>query len=382
MQPRRQRLAILTVVTMLVCAAVGGGCRRAGEIRIGYLGANLTDGGAEEMTLLGAGLAVEQINSAGGVFARTLVLSRATYRGDKQQAVQEATRLCVEEKVTAIIGYLPTAIMRVVSPVSQANRVVAVSTGAIGKGVEDAGDCVFRLLPSEDSVAPLVARFLTAGCGWRRFALVADADETGAAYVLDLYRSDLTANGGQIVATVTVDADAPAKPAANLAAKDINAVVYAGSPANAAAFIEAFRAAGGAEPVYVAGAGVSSTLLKASTGSQSIIVADGADPGQPGQAQRKFHADFVAKYGREPDAAAERGYDAVRLIVEAMLGARGTKTDLYVPALATTSNRAGVSGNLTYLTGTRAPVYEPLHVLGLADGEVQLLATLTTTPSQ
>lgn len=355
------------------------GCQRPEPIRIGYLGADLTDGGTEEMTLLGATLAVDEINSSGGVFARQLALVRANYQGDRQRAVTEATKLCTEDRVTAIIGDLPTDIMRLVTPVSQANRVVAVSSGAVGRGIEEAGDCVFRTIPAEEEIASMVTRFLIEGCGWKSFTLAGDAGEAGAAYVLELYRVALTAGGAHIAASVTVDPRNPAKPATDLADVDQQAVVYVGSARDAAAFLGAAHDAGVTSPVYVVGAGIDSLLLAATVSGGDVIVVSGYDPGRPDDAQRKFHARFVAKYGRDPDAAAARGYDAVKLVAAAMLEARGTKTDLFAQTMATVTGRAGASGTLTYLADTRRLVCEPMYVLRLSGGESVLLGTLSRT---
>ena len=363
-----------------VCAIIvltASGCARAGEIRIGFLGSDLTDGGAEEMALMGAGLAMDEINGGGGLFGRTVTLIRISYRGDRQRAVEAATRLGVEERVTAIIGDLPTGIMRVVSPVCQANRVVTISTGAIGKGVEDAGDCIFRLPPAEERVAPPVAAYFTAGCGWTRFALVADAEEVGAPFVLDLYRAALSLNGGQIAAAATFAAGAGTKATAALAAAEFDAIIFAGAPRNAAAFIAAARAAGLSQPVYAAGAGLSALLVRASADAAGIIVAAGADPNQPSPEQRRFRAAFVEKYGREPDAAAARGYDAVCLLAAAMRAARSTKADVYLPLLAATSARSGAAGTLTYVAASRLPVYDPIFLLRLDRGSASLLAKLS-----
>lgn len=371
----RRAAAVCTIVLLAVT-----GCSRAGEIRIGYLGSDLTDGGADEMALLGAALAVDELNKGGGLFGRTVTLVRASYHGDRQAAVQEATRLASEEKVSAILGDLPTGIMRVVSPVCQANRIVTISTGAIGRGIEDAGDCIFRLPPAEERVAPLVAEYFTAGRGWTRFALIADAEEVGAPYVLELYRAALMTYGAKAAAPSTFTPGAGGKVAATLAAADPDAIIFAGTSRNAAAFATALRACGLTKPIYVAGVGLALPLLRASAEAAGLTVAAAVDPSQPTPEQRHFSTAFVEKYGREPDAAAARGYDAVCLLAAAMRAGRSTKADVYLPLLAATSERAGAAGTLTYLAGSRRPAYDPLYLLSVDGGSPSVVTKLPQLP--
>lgn len=379
LRPRADKARRAAAVCAIVLLTVTG-CARAGEIRIGFLGSDLTDGGAEEMALLGAALAVDELNNDGGLFGRTVTLIRASYRGDRQAAVQAATRLAVEEKVTAIIGDLPTGIMRVVSPVCQANRIVTISTGALGKGIEDAGDCIFRLPPAEERVAPSVAEYFTADCGWTRFALVADADEAGAPYVLELYRAALAMHGAKVAAATTFAPGAGGKATAALGGADFDAIVFAGTSRNAAAFVAAARAAGLTKPIYVAGAGLSAPLLRAGAEAAGIIVATGADLTQPSPEQRRFLTAFVEKYGRDPDAAAARGYDAVCLLAAAMRAGRSTKVDVYLPLLAATSARSGAAGTLTYLAGSRLPAYDPMFLLRVDSGTTSVITKLSQLP--
>ena len=179
---RRGVLALLLAAAALLAAACGGD---EGEpLKIGHL-ASYTGplGYIGPVTERGVELAIRDINAAGGVLGRDVVLVAADTAGDPAQAVREARRLIETEGVHAIIGgsgseVTLTFVEEVAGPLGV--PVITPSASSPRLAAADDGGYLFRAISS----AGLQAR-----------ALAALAAREGIDNVGVLYRDDAWGRG-------------------------------------------------------------------------------------------------------------------------------------------------------------------------------------------
>lgn len=380
----RRCVAVLLIACLF--AFVGPGCAEdRPEIRIGFLATDLlTEPGA--MGLRGVRFASDRFSRDGGLFGRTLTVVPVGCGSDRQGAVEAALDLCTIEGVKAIVSTLPTTLAKAIAPVCQEKQVALILTEALGRGIEDWGDCIFRLRPDDAACAAAAIDLLvTEGC-WLSPLLVTDSAETGASYAVDAYRAELAERGRAFVGAVSFDRADPTGAANRVATARCDGIVFAGACSSAAAFISALRAAGLQQPVCLAGGCPCAPVLTAAQAAEAVggdvIVCSGADPTNPTAAQRQFAADARAQDESAPtvDEVAVRCYDAVSVLVNAARTAGATKVDAVVAALADLKDWQGASGCLSYGAETRVPVFTPLHVLIIGKAGVRLLSGSDSQP--
>ncbi|MEJ2640889.1 MAG: ABC transporter substrate-binding protein [Desulfosarcinaceae bacterium] len=135
-------------ITLLLCAAVLfaiGGAWAAESIKIGFhapqTGFAASDG---KSATIGAELAVEQINAAGGVNGRMLELVVYDDGAQPAQAIPIANKLIGQDKVTLAVSGSYSAPTRSAASIFQEAKVPYISAYAIHPDITRAGDYVFR----------------------------------------------------------------------------------------------------------------------------------------------------------------------------------------------------------------------------------------------
>lgn len=96
----------------------------------------------------GMQLAIEEINSNGGINGRKLELILEDSKSESKSAVNSAIKLINVDKVPIIIGPLSSGNSLAVAPISEKNKVVQLSTLAGIPELSNSGDFIFRIYPS------------------------------------------------------------------------------------------------------------------------------------------------------------------------------------------------------------------------------------------
>jgi branched-chain amino acid transport system substrate-binding protein len=379
------RCVAVLLIACLVGFAGAGCAEDRPEIRIGFLATDLlTEPGA--MGLRGVRLAVGRLSHNGGLFGRSLTVVPVACGSDRQGAVEAALDLCTIEGVKAIVSTLPTSLAKAVAPVCQERQVALILTEALGRGIEDWGDCIFRLRPDDTACAAAAVDLLATEGRWLSPLLVTDSAEAGASFAVDAYRAELAERGRTFVGAVSFDRADTTGAVSRAAATRCDGIIFAGACSSAAAFISALRAAGLQQPVCLAGgcpcAPVQAAVAAAAAAGGEVIVCSGADPASPTAARQQFAADARREDESGPpvDEVAVRCHDAVSVLVSAARTAGATKVDAVVAALAGLKDWQGASGCLSYDAKTRAPLFTPLHVLVISTSGVRLLTGLDSQP--
>jgi len=193
---------LLFVMTLCVVSMVfGGGTSEADRVSIGAifpLSGPVAFYGNESRD--GALLAIEQLNAAGGLLGKQLVLVSEDDEGNAEKTVNAFTLLTTRNGVRHIIGSSTSAPTMAISTLAQRNRTVLISPSATNINVTRAGDYIFRACFIDPFQGIVGADFAFDNLRSRRAAILYDAGADYNTGLAEAFRNQFAAIGGQIVA--------------------------------------------------------------------------------------------------------------------------------------------------------------------------------------
>lgn len=370
----KKKHLVFLLVALLALSLLVPGCAKqetpapaaADTIKIGFLGGK-TGGHAHYgiETLKGMQLAVDDINNAGGVLGKKLEIVEGDHGSNSSEAAN-VTQMLITKKVAAIVGDPTTGITKLAAPICQTNKVVLLSAGAVGTGVVEIGDYIYRDTLLDSVAAPAVTKYLAETLQWKKVALVTT---TGLAYsesLTGLFKPALAKYNIEIVSEQNImekDTNFSAQVTA-ISKKDFDGVVFTGYYTEGALFMKEMRKQG-LQQVMVGGDGLLGKELyelgEAAVEGSMVYAGFAVDQNATGKTK-----EFIEKYkaqnnGSLPDMFPAQGYDAVMMLAEAMKAANSTDPTVFKDQLAKTKNFQGVTGNISF-DENREPIKSPVYL--------------------
>jgi branched-chain amino acid transport system substrate-binding protein len=193
----------LTALSALLLSA--GMALAADPIKIGVAGP--FTGGSSSMGVSmrdGVRLATEEINKAGGVLGRKIVLVERDDEAKNERGVQIAQELINKEKVAAAVGYINTGVSLASQRFFQEAKIPVmnnVSTGSIvtNQFPKDPDNYIFRNSAPDNIQAPMIVEEAITRRGYKKVAILADSTNYGQLGREDLEKA-LAAKGVKPVA--------------------------------------------------------------------------------------------------------------------------------------------------------------------------------------
>jgi branched-chain amino acid transport system substrate-binding protein len=358
------RTAVLLLPILAAAAAGCGGtddpiaqrikrARGGGEIVIGAAWPWEARG---EQILYGKGLdlAVEELNAAGGVLGRPVKLLRL----DDQESVDRG-RIVAQElgrnpDVVAVIGHLHSYVTVSAAPIYDLSGLLLVSATSTTPELTNKGyGRVFRTVFNDTEVGRQMAQYAR-NRGYRRMVIYYARNEYGRE-LANSFEEHLVAGGGQVVNRESFDPNLSANPVA--AEQTVNAwtnwefdaVFIGGQDEQAALLIKELRRQGIDVPVLGSDALATPGFLR--TGGAAVegtVIASAFHPEAPVAEVQAFNQAFRKRYGTEPDVGAALGYDAVRVLAQAMREAQSAEPDKVSAAMRGLRGFRGVTGAFSF----------------------------------
>jgi branched-chain amino acid transport system substrate-binding protein len=329
----------------------------------------------------GITLAIEEINAAGGINGKKLVLISEDDEGNAEKTVNAYKKLTTQNGAKIIIGSLTSGCTAAISSLAQAQKVLLMAPAATMESITDAGDFVFRACFIDPFQGTVGGTFAATNLNAKRAAILYD---NGNDYSLGLYENFVTAfqkAGGTIVAHesyLTGDVDFNAQITKIRSATPD--VVYL--------------------PDYYSTVALITRQLRAQNITTPIVGADGwdgltenaSDEVLNGFYSNHYAADstdskvvnfvkaYRAKFGSIPVSFAALGYDSMYMIKDAIVRANSTDSTLVRDALLKT-NGSYVTGNLTF-DSRRNPVKSAVmvEIVKGTDGKLTTVYKTTVNP--
>jgi branched-chain amino acid transport system substrate-binding protein len=326
----------LIAAALLVATACGGNTgSSSGSAYQGktiYLGAVLSLTGAGGVygpsSKNGADLAVEQINSSGGVNGAKINLQTVDDASDKTQSAQQAQTLIQGNQIVGLLGPTLSNSAVAVHPLAESLKVpiVAVST----TGINIVPDCnypktdpcqyVFRDSLGEETAIPANIKAYADAKHPKTGVLLVARDDKFSSDGGTIVQKAAPANGIQLLDTVQFGkADADLSTPVTKAVQDKPDVIFITSLGSIPAQIMIEARKQGFNGQFLGGNGFNTTVVSKQAGDAG----KGAQSGSAWYINNTFpsNADFVktyrAKYNADPDQFAAQGFTGILIYADA-----------------------------------------------------------------
>ncbi|MBB6637382.1 ABC transporter substrate-binding protein [Cohnella thailandensis] len=370
----RGRWLIVLIVMLLIggCASNGNNPVRGSDkgdivIGVGWPLASRNEGLAE-----GVAMAAEEINSNGGVLGRQIRIESMDDGGTATEGLAVAGKLAENPDTVAVIGHRGSSVSIPASAIYEKAGIVMLTPGSTSPKLTQNGyRYVFRMIPSDAEIGERMARY-AASRGYKRVAILYADDEYGRGL------ANAFEDGGKGHGIDTIDRLTGYSDSAELTrlvreweALRCDAVFIADVMPAAGRTVADLRLAGSNLPV-LGGDGLDSDQLPRTAGAaaEGAVVASIFNPEGNNPEVARFIADYEAKYGTKPGKWAAQGYDAVRLLADAIARAGSAKPADIAQALRDTKGWTGVTGSHAFdddgeLTG------KPIVLKTIKNGQFQ-----------
>lgn len=166
-----KRLALLMSAALFALAA----CQPSGNtIKIGFIGPLSGDAAAYGVdTLNGVKMKIEELNAAGGIDGKQIVLVAEDSKCNGADAASAAQKLASVDKVTGVIGGACSSETLAAAPIFEAAKIVEISTLSSSPEVTKAGDFIFRDYPSDALKTKAMAQYFKKK-GFTKVAIIAE----------------------------------------------------------------------------------------------------------------------------------------------------------------------------------------------------------------
>ena len=148
----------------------------------------------------GIDLAIEEINAAGGINGKNVVLISEDDEGNPDKTVNAYQKLTSKDGAKIIIGSLTSGCTQAITNRAQAQKVVQIAPAATAPAITDAGDYIFRACFIDPFQGTVGGRFAAENLKAKKAAILYDI---GNDYSIGLYENFKIAfekAGGQVVA--------------------------------------------------------------------------------------------------------------------------------------------------------------------------------------
>src|SRR5215212_2063847 len=182
---RNKLLILLTLILSLAFLGCppktenggGGGAADAagGEIVVGeygsLTGSEATFGQSTHNAIM---LAVDEINSSGGVGGRKIKVLTEDDQSKADEAANAVTKLISQNQVVAVLGEVASSNSLAAAPICQANKVPMITPSSTNPSVTEKGDYIFRMCFLDDYQGGSMAKYIVNTLGLKKAALLID----------------------------------------------------------------------------------------------------------------------------------------------------------------------------------------------------------------
>lgn len=382
----RRDLTALLGLTAAALLAVPGAAG-AQTIKIGAL-YNVTGGmsSIDAPGLNGMKLAVKEVNAAGGVLGRKIELVSEDGKTDQTTNANIMSRFVNVHKVVAVAGLNDTTFVLAAGPIAQKAKVPFVTAGATAPQIpEQVGDYMFMAPFGDDAQAFAVADYAFKTLKTKHAWVLTDQAYDFTLTLAKFFKQRWQTLGGTVAVEDIYrsgDVDFSAQITRLRALRPQPDVLFVSAiPNEAGLIVKQLREAGVKAPV-VSGDGFDTPLVVEVPGK---ALADGVyfsthayvQPDSPKPAVKRFVTAYQKEYGRLPENAfAALGYDALKLVADAIKRAGATDGAKIRDALAATKGFQGVTGTIGYAGGSRVPK-KGVTIIKVAKGTLAFAAEVT-----
>ncbi len=304
----------------------------------------------------GARMAIEELNAKGvmiGGKKMTLELMPEDDAGDPKQGTAVATKLA-DAKVAGVIGHLNSGTSIPASAIYNAAGIPQISPSATNpKFTRQGFKGVFRVVADDVHLGSTLGKYAVATLKGKSIGVIDDRTAYGQG-VAEEFKKAVEAAGGKVAGhEFTTDKATDFNAIlTTLKGKKVDIVFFGGMDAVAGPMIKQMAQLG-IKAKFMGGDGICSSELPKLAGDamkdDMVFCAEaGGVEGEQKVGMDKFKADFKAKFNADVQVYAPYVYDALNVMVAAMVKADSADPAKYLPVLAATADYKGVTGTISF----------------------------------
>lgn len=298
-------------------------------------------------------LAVEQINSDGGLLDRKVEVLFEDDKSTPAEGVSAAQKLITSDKVAALLANFNSSVTLAVRGVSEKNKVVQLTPGSTADSITEPGHpYMFRNLMPNSAQGPAIANYATKKLNLKKVAIIAENTDYGRSGA-ENYQEAAEKAGAEILAVEYY----------NLGDKDFYSQLTKIKNLNPdGVFIGGLITEGAQILKQARDLGIETQWLGLGgfTNDKFYDLSDGAAEGmihtsyfEPGAYEyfpdsKDFVEKYNEKYGTNPDMYAGNGYEAMNILAAAIKKAGSDDREAIKKAMTQIKDLPGVAGPTTF----------------------------------
>lgn len=325
-----------------------------GEVKVGaYLSLTGNQASFGNSTRNGIELAIEEINAAGGIKSKggtKLKLIVEDNRSQVDETNNVVRKLISNDRVVALLGEIASTLSLTAAPIAQEMGIPMITPSSTNPEVTRKGPYIFRVCYTDISQGNALATFALKTLQAKKVAIFTDVKSDYSKGLAESFKKSFTEGGGEIVSEQSYAANDPDFKGQLTSIKEAapDVLLVPGYYGDVAVIAKQAKEIGitatllggdgwdAPELVQIAGEAIEGAYFS------NHYTAEDPDP----RVQQLVSA-FNAKYGRNPDGLAALGYDAAKILADAMERAESLKPSDIRKALAETKDFAGATGTIT-----------------------------------
>jgi branched-chain amino acid transport system substrate-binding protein len=347
--------AIAAIAAALVAGTVSA---QDMVVKIGHVGP--TSGSIAHLgkdNELAARMAIDELNAKGvtiGGKKAKFELVAEDDAGDPKQGTAAAQKL-VDSKVNGVVGHLNSGTSIPASKIYSEAGIPQISPSATNpKFTRQGYKTTFRVVADDVHLGGTLGRYAVEKIKGKSIAVIDDRTAYGQG-VADEFEKGVKKAGGTVTGTRQFTNDKATDFTAILTAIKANkpdVVFFGGMDAVAGPMMRQMKQLG-IEAKFLGGDGIcTGELPKLSAGTmadgQVVCAEAGGVEGAGKKSMEEFYAAFKKKNNVDVQVYAPYVYDAVNIMVDAMVKAGSADPKVYLPVLAKTSGYKGVTGTVSF----------------------------------
>ncbi|MBA2241315.1 MAG: ABC transporter substrate-binding protein [Chthoniobacterales bacterium] len=380
------RAGLSFLVTVVALGAIvglagcdGGGSAGSGDtIKIGEF-ASLTGATASFGTAShnGAIMVIDAANAAGGVLGKKIKLITEDDQSKAGEAATAVRKLISRDRVVALLGEIASSRSLEAAPIAQQSKIPMVSPGSTNPNVTKVGDYIFRVCFIDPFQGTVMAKFTLNSLKKTRVAVLTDVRQDYSVGLSQYYKDYLTKNGGTIISEQSYssgDQDFKAQ-LTSVKAADPEVVFVPGYYNEVGLIVRQARELGMNVPI-LGGDGWDSPTLTQIGGPalENTFFSNHFSVEDQNPVIQNFVRDYRERFKKDPDGMAALGFDAAKVLLDAMTRAGSTEPAKVRDALAATVDFQGVTGKISIDPERNAT--KPAVVLAIKDGGFHFAETI------
>jgi len=291
-------------------------------------------------------------------------------KADPKTGVAAAHKLIDINHVQALIDDAASSVALAVVPIATQARLPMLSTGSTNPRLSGSSPFFLRLWNSDAEEAAVSAKFIASTLGLKRGAVLYIQNEYGEG-LKDAFSAAFSKLGGSVVGAVPFPQDAAdfKNEVTKTYGMKPDFVYLVAYPNNFATILPQVNRARGEHPVIGTAALNDPEVLKQAGSQANNVYFPYARPPRDTAVRRAFLSAYKKAYNQSPGSPAAEGYDAAKLLVEAISAAApdGSKVVEYLRS----RSFDGASGTIRF--DANGDVHKPMGMYVVADGKAKVV---------